>query len=848
MSIEKCLRTARQGGEITTEEEAAMMRLYDSLVRHYGEPNKAKAEMVDRLIRKAQHQERQALLSDEARERIENFMLNYRNARGEPDPAKAFVAILEHNGQVPMPAGMSSVYGRAQAIMGLAMGEIENVLHEFRRTWIKGATRNVARLENVVREAAGEETGDAAAKALARAWLHAADKLRQRFNAAGGAIGELQGWFLPQIHDRMALLKRGKSQWISDIEPMLDLSRMRHPLTGNPMTRDDLLESLDWIWATITTDGWHAREATSQRAGLGALSSQRADHRFLHFKSADLWLQYQRDYGGGADPFAAMMNHIRGMSEDIGAMEILGPNPEASMVYLENFVLKQAAQRVAGVPSHFPVVTGGLSGRSMEAGGSWLATKDPEDYARDAITLARDMWSVYRHAADAAVNRRIADVFGTMRNMNVATKLGSASLSAVTDLGFQQVARGFIGLPVLSVYGDVVKSFSTATKRELVAAGLILDTAVNVLHNEARFAAGMQGPAWSRVLADRVIAWSGLSAWTQAGRHAFGLSVMATLAQNTHLRFDAMPEGLQRLFQRYGITAEDWDFMRLNLDPETGSLVLLKPSEVARVAEVAGRSNERIAERYLEMILQETEYAVPAGTLQAKARAYAGLRRGVLQNEIWRSGGQFKMFGLSVALLQGQRIASEMTQRGFWRGAGYASALVITTTLYGALAMQLKEIAKGKDPRPMNDPKFWGGAIFQGGGLGIFGDFISSESARTGGGLAQVIAGPTADVVGGGLSILSKQVSGRLYGEPQSNAGRELIRFLGQNTPGGSLWYVRSAYERILLDELQRLADPEAHTAFRRKISQQLKNYGNNYWWKPGAGPVPQRGPRINGQ
>jgi hypothetical protein len=840
MSVDSCLRNARNSGEISPEEEEGLRRLYESLLRHYGNAEAAQAEMVDRLLRRAQHQERQALLGDAARTRLEDYMLAYRNARGEPDPAKALIAIIEHNGQVPMPAGMSSVVGRSQAIMGLAMAQMENVLHEFRRTWITGRTRNIARLENVVREAAGEGTGDAAAAALARAWLGVAENLRQRFNAAGGAIGELSGWFLPQIHDRMALLRRGRAQWMADIEPMLDLARMRHPLTGHPMTRDDLVESLDWIWTNITTDGWAARDATAQRVGLGAISGQRADHRFLHFRNAQAWLQYQRDYGGGADPFAAMMNHIRGMSEDIGAMEVLGPNPAASLVYLENFVTKQASQRTAGHPSHFPAVTD-VAGRSMEAGGSWFATKDPEDYARAAITTAQDMWAVYRHSADAAVNQRIADVFGTARNLNVATKLGSAALSAVTDLGFQQVARGFVGLPVLRVYTDVINSFRTATKRELVAAGMILDTAVNVMHAEARWAGGLQGPVWSSVVADRVIAWSGLSAWTQAGKHAFRLSFMAELAGRIGDTFGDLPAALQETFRRYGMTHDDWDVMRVSLAGE-----LLRPSDVARAAEAAGFGERRIGERYLEMVLQETEYAVPSGTLQAKARAYGGLRRGVLQNEIWRSGGQFKMFGLSVGLLQGQRIAAEMTQRGLYRGAGYAAALLITTTLYGALAMQLKELAKGRDPRPMDDPKFWGGAIFQGGGLGIYGDFISSESSRTGGGLAQTIAGPTADVVGGGLSILSQTFSRKVYGEEGGNAARDMVRFLGQNTPGGSLWYIRLAYERVLLDELQRQADPQAHAAFRRKVSKQLKDYGNNYWWKPGTS-APQRGPRLGG-
>jgi hypothetical protein len=47
------------------------------------------------------------------------------------------------------------------------------------------------------------------------------------------------------------------------------------------------------------------------------------------FRDADAWLAYQEDFGGGGDIFSAMMGHINMMSKDIGAMEVLGPNPAA---------------------------------------------------------------------------------------------------------------------------------------------------------------------------------------------------------------------------------------------------------------------------------------------------------------------------------------------------------------------------------------------------------------------------------------------------------------------------------------------------------------------------------------
>ena len=64
-----------------------------------------------------------------------------------------------------------------------------------------------------------------------------------------------------------------------------------------------------------------------------------------------------------------------------------------------------------------------------------------------------------------------------------------------------------------------------------------------------------------------------------------------------------------------------------------------------------------------------------------------------------------------------------------------------------------------------------------------------------------------------------------------------------QNTPGGSLWYIRLAYERMLLDQLQMMVDPDARAAFHRQMQNRKRDYGQELWWAPGetarvAGPT----------
>ena len=73
-----------------------------------------------------------------------------------------------------------------------------------------------------------------------------------------------------------------------------------------------------------------------------------------------------------------------------------------------------------------------------------------------------------------------------------------------------------------------------------------------------------------------------------------------------------------------------------------------------------------------------------------------------------------------------------------------------------------------------------------------------------------------------------------------TNLGRESVAFARMNL--SMPFYLRLAYERVLLDELQKVADPEAYQAFRRKASKLKSQFKTGYWWAPGE-TGPRRAP-----
>lgn len=82
----------------------------------------------------------------------------------------------------------------------------------------------------------------------------------------------------------------------------------------------------------------------------------------------------------------------------------------------------------------------------------------------------------------------------------------------------------------------------------------------------------------------------------------------------------------------------------------------------------------------------------------------------------------------------------------------------------------------------MTDTKFWMAALFQGGGLGIFGDFFSAEASRAGGGIGETLAGPVAGLAGDAIGLVAEPVTAWAEGRDM-NWGRALARFQRQNTP-----------------------------------------------------------------
>jgi hypothetical protein len=174
---------------------------------------------------------------------------------------------------------------------------------------------------------------------------------------------------------------------------------------------------------------------------------------------------------------------------------------------------------------------------------------------------------------------------------------------------------------------------------------------------------------------------------------------------------------------------------------------------------------------------------------------------------------------------------------------GYMLSVAIPVTVMGVLAQQLYEISRGRDPKPM-DPttpegrNLWGQGFLKGGALSIVGDLIGMSAQGRYMSAAEYAAGPLAGDVDRAIS------AGHGIATGQKGAAEKAFQLGKEQVPGGNVWYLRLAIDRMLADQIQRQIDPEYDDSWRA-MQKRAATQGQEFYWQPGE-LAPRRAPDLS--
>ncbi|MDV2488644.1 hypothetical protein [Acinetobacter johnsonii] len=727
-------------------------------------------------------------------------------------------------------SGIQSVEHNIQAIEVRYMGALADVFTKTQKGL--GYLIDADKVKLLVKEIFGKPSGDAEIAGLAKAVQDTLEQLRLHYNRYGGDIKKLANYGIPQSHSHYKVIQAGQDAWVKYTLPMVDRSKYRKE-DGSRMNEAEVGEVLKSVYNTIASEG-HSKASVQAHAvqsetdlpvGMN-MQALHQHHREVHFADADAWVKYQEEFGE-VNFHDLLSNHVRRMATEIGMMQTFGSNPEKLVKQLGHDLLNKMMQDPKYVKEH----------RKIQKQAA-LVDKHYNELAGQALPI----------------DSNLAQVGGMLRSWSVATKMGSAFITAFSDQATMKLASEMHGIAYSKVFGKHLKQFANKEERDFaISIGLGVREMTNALvrfgNDDLSSASTKLASAntKTRKIANAVIRASGLNHITASAKRAFGASLMHHVSNlNSVKAWDQLGPKDKKMLEGGGIKEDDWTLLK-QIDrteaPSGEKLVtnkdifnasddlFLDTFQVDRtnysaqeLSDIAFRLKEQLANKYYNYIYTETN----ASVLEVGARetTFMGLgrERGTVTNELSRFFWQFKQFPLAMIMRQWSRgMAQGTPQEKFV----YFAKLFAYTTVMGALVSQIQNLTQGKD---LDDPTtldFYMKSIVKGGSASFLADAISATADPTERSVKDfIIPAAFKDVMSVGTMATG---AGEAYlTERDSSYGAEAVNTIKNNIPFQNLWYSRLIFDRLVIAELQDVFD-EGYR--ERKQRRQESNYNMSYWW-----------------
>lgn len=658
-------------------------------------------------------------------------------------------------------------------------------------------------------------------------------------NRAGGWIGKLDDYGLRQTHSADRIMRAGEAKWKADILPKLDIDRMRSE--GAFGKAEGPADIDDWLHETFLNIVTGVRDTTSgQRMaafkGPGNLAKSLSQERVLHFRNADDAFDYNTEYGMGniRETFVTGMHR---MAESTGLMQVLGTNPE--------YNLKAIVDSIR----------------------SSLSRSDPEALKKfdNATRQGERIDNAYKEVSGQtrrAASANLAAIGQGIRVWNTLTGLGGAVVSAVTDVPvrasllryqgqsyLQQLGKGLVA-PLLRLTDGMD---SAERKAVLAASGYFNEIALGNL--AARFSPDDTIPGALNRATNTFFKLNLLAQWTDSMRRSTLEAMSHYWGGISTKSWSELSERNRMALERFRISEKEWSIISKGTAEADGQKFLtpqavrLLPRESfkslaseriraakqeaikagspdkadAAIKRILDDTRAQMADRLQQFYADDLDSAVISPDARALSFIRQGKQAGTVIGEALRLFWQFKSFGIAIM------------QRAFLRELyGYGPKIGISQLRglgilmlgglgFGYMAMTLKDMIKGKKPRPVDNPKTWAAAMAQGGGLGIYGDFLFGEANRLGGGFLETLGGPTVSKLADAKRLFDSAKSGE-------DAGAETLRFAISNVPGNNLFYARMVADYMFLYEMQEAMNPGYLRRMERRAEQER---GQEWWLRP---------------
>lgn len=661
---------------------------------------------------------------------------------------------------------------------------------------------------------------DRGAELAARVFVGALEKARVAQNEAGAWIGKLDGHIVRQQHDRLRVsggfwrelgdglqaagdfagasnraAVKAFREWHDFIRPKLepktwqgldpaDIGNLEEAgalhAAGVLKSPDDLVERfLYHAWFNIVS-GAHdklagARDVGEFRAPAGKARAV-STARVLHFSSPDAWMDYHERFGRGS-LYGAVMGDLERAANNTALMNRWGPNPEVAWDDTVTELANQASK-----------------------------TGDDAGARKLRSNMRKAEFGELTGENNVPDNLRMALVFRAIRLDQSLAKLGGMVLSSASDIPLASHAHVRAGGKWLDGYAGAFQGILRLQSKDSRRAADLLDVGARsaAAHLTGRFTAS-DGPLGWMASASRLFYKVNLfELWADGLRRGMAGIFSAHLGENAARPFAGIDIGLRETLQRFGIDEAGWDRIR------AGAVAGDDGRTYLTFEAVEGLDDAELVGRFRAMVTNHLDDTLT----EARARERVGLTRGskpgTVLGEASRSFTQFWSFNQAII---GRHIAPAARGHSGKSPAALLAHIILASTLMGYASMQAKQIVKGRTPRSLQDDegeldmgeasKVLIASMLQGGGLGIYGDFLFGEANRGGNSFWATLGGPSVGEAEKLAAILNAGKRGEW-----DDVGADSVRFAVGNTPFLNIWYSRLALDYAVLWRVQEALSP----------------------------------------
>lgn len=633
----------------------------------------------------------------------------------------------------------------------------------------------------------------------------------ERINQEGGWVKSYSGYITKTSHDSDRIRRAGREKWIDDVMKHIDIVKTFHDADPNQARF-----KLQQLWPQfVTGDHLDYSKILEDSASLLLdmdFAKKASAPRELHWKDADAWAAYNKDYGRFSPTFAV------------------------------TYALDTAARVTALMKEFGPTPRKALDDDLHNLYGK-MQLKDPQGHrelkAREQ--RIRNIFAQFDGTAAMPVNAEFARIMSDVRAVVRMSKLGLTPFAMLSDLATKASELRYQGMSVPERFGGTISDYfrgpMDGRKREV--ARLLGHAFESEIGDIARRLdpGDMAHNAISRA-EQRFFRWTGMNAMTYNQRHGAERIMAAHFGSLRDQPFTALSAEERRIMSLFDIGQPEWDVLHKVEWNKVGGDTFFTPEIATRLSDADVRSylvasgklhqaatgdganftikkaRDDLGMKIAAYFADRGDYAVLEPGARERAILYGGHSRdwapGTVKGEAWRLFMQFKAFpAVMMYKTWGREIYGGQGKAG--AAAGLAEFIVYATAL-GVVANALNQLAKGQDPfaqwRNQPGTAFLSGFI-RGGAGSIYGDFLLGEWSRFGLPASATILGPTLGQIDRVAEIWSDIGHSK---EGHWKAGRATaqtaLKMVRENTPFANMIYTKYAVDALIYWRLAEWISP----------------------------------------